>query len=425
MFLRGGLGALAIPFLHSALPRRAWSADFTGPKRALFYYVPNGMPMPWWIPNQLGANYDLPEVLLPLAPIQGEVSVLSGLDMPAAADDLPGDHARGTASFLTSTRIRKTAGADISNGISIDQVLAAQLGSETAFPSLQIGTIAGGNTGDCTGGYSCAYSRNISWAGSATPMPNITDPGALFDRLFGNANTLPADHADRRSRLRASVLDNVVGDANTLHGQLGSGDRAKLEEYLTAVREIELRLEVPEGSCGGGERPSDAEFEDRVSAMADLMVRAMQCDLTRVLSFMMGPAASNQPFDFIGIPGAHHQISHHQNDDKNLANLRQIGAWEVARFVELLQAMAAIDEGGASMLDNSLVYFGSEISDGDLHSHQDIPVLVAGRAGGLYEPGTHTAHGNAPMANLFLAIAGLFGVHLDNFGDDGTQPLAI
>jgi len=425
MFLRGGLGALAIPFLHSALPRRAWGTPAAAPQRVLFFYVPNGMPMPWWTPTQTGPGYDLPDVLGPLAALQSEVSVLSGLNMPAATDALPGDHARGTASFLTCTKIRKTAGADISNGISIDQIAAAALGTTTPFPSLQVGLIPGGNTGDCTAGYSCAYSRNISWAGPATPMPNVTDPRALFDRLFGNTGTLPADIAARREAVRASVLDNVTGDANALYAQLGTSDRAKLDEYLTAVRELELRLGTTGGSCGAMERPPETGFAQRMDLMSELMVLAMQCDLTRVISFMMGPGASNQSFDFIGIAGAHHQISHHQNDDNNLESLREIGSWEVGRFADLLGRMAAVDEGGASLLDNALVYFGSEISDGDTHSHIDIPVLLAGRGGGVYEPGTHTAHGGAPMADLFIAMMNLLGVELDAFGDDGTGSLQL
>jgi hypothetical protein len=424
-FLQGSLGALAIPLLHSALPRKAWATELQRPQRVLFYYVPNGMPMPWWTPSQLGPGYDLPEVLQPLAGLQSSVSVLSGLDMPAATDPLPGDHARGTASFLTATRIRKTAGADISNGISIDQILAAELGSETPFPSLQVGLIPGGNTGDCTAGYSCAYSRNISWAGTATPMPNITDPQVLFDRLFGNSSSLPPDIAERRTALRHSVLDSVVGDANTLHAQLGQSDRAKLDEYLTSVRELELRVGTPGGTCGNMERPTNPGFADRIDLMTELMVLAMQCDLTRVMTFMMGPAASNQSFDFIGIPGAHHQISHHQNDDKNLESLRQIGAWEISQFADLLSRMTAVGEDDGTLLDNALVYFGSEISDGDAHSHVDIPVLLAGHGGGAYVPGTHTTHGGRPMADLFLSMAGLMGVNLTSFGDDGSQPLDL
>lgn len=427
--LRGAATALALPLLPSALPRAARAEEVAAPLRMVIWYVPNGLRADVFVPDRLGEGYDLKETTQALAPIQGHVSVLSGLSNLAAEDVVPGDHARGTGSFLTCVPVRRTAGNDIYNGISMDQVAANARGHETPFPSLQLGIQPGGNTGDCTAGYSCAYTRNVAWANEITPLPNLTDPRLLFERLFGVEGSLDPAVRLLRSRVDASLLDDVRLQAEALNRRLGVEDRAKLDQYLTAVREVEVRVQsLGQGSCGAGEPPPAAtalSYPDHVATMNELLALALQCDLTRIATFMIGPAASNQTYDFVGVPGAHHQVSHHQNDPKNLADLAKIGAWEVGRFAELVARLADTPDGeDGSLLDHSLVLFSSEIEDGDRHTHRNLPVLLAGGAGGAHLPGKHRRYaGDRPIADLFLWMLQTFGVEADRFGIDGTRPL--
>lgn len=427
-FLRAAGVTLALPFMPSALPRELWAAGGTTPRRLLFWFVPNGMPMDWWTPSNSGAGYDLPQMLEPLAPIQHKVSVLSGLANEAArVQGVPGDHARGTGTFLTCRTLNHSVD-DIYNGVSVDQVAAQALGSETLFPSLELGMDGGATVGDCDNGYSCAYQRNISWSSPTTPLPKITDPRLLFSRLFAGVDpSLTQAEIERRRALRLSVLDSVYGDAQSLRARLSRSDALKMDEYLHSVRELEVRIEsLGESTCIAPVAPAaDLGFEARLAALRELMVVAMRCDLTRVTSFMFGNGGSNRNHSFIDAPGAHHEISHHQGNEENLAILRTIGRWEVDQFSQLLLAMDAVDEGGGcSLLDNSMIYFGSEIEDGDTHSHSNLPVLLAGGGGGELVPGRHIVYGEqTPVANLFMAMLENFGVLTTSFGEDGHEGL--
>jgi len=414
--------------MPSALPRELWAAGNTNPRRLMFWFVPNGMQMDWWTPSSTGSDYDLPEMLEPLAPIQHKVSVLSGLANEAArVQGVPGDHARGTGTFLTCRTLNHSVD-DIYNGTSVDQVAAQALGSETLFPSLELGLDGGAPVGDCDNGYSCAYQRNISWSSPTTPLPKITDPRLLFSRLFAGVDpTLTQAEIERRRALRLSVLDSVYGDAQSLRGKLSRSDALKMDEYLHSVRELEVRIEnLGESTCTAPTAPAaELDFEARLAALRELMVVAMRCDLTRITSFMFGNGGSNRNHSFIGAPGAHHEISHHQGNEENLSILRTIGRWEVDHFAQLLLAMDAVDEGsGCSLLDNSMIYFGSEIEDGDSHSHSNLPVLLAGGGGGELVPGRHIIYGEqTPVANLFMAMLENFGVLTTSFGEDGHEVL--
>ena len=417
-FLGGAGATVALPVLSSLLPSRARAA---GPEdvRLLFYYVPNGMHMPAWTPDGEGLDWEPSEILAPLAAHQDRVSVLSGLDnLPARVPGVPGDHARGTGSFLTCTTVVRTEGDEIGNGISIDQVVAQAIGGGSTFPSLQLGTSGGASVGGCDSGYSCAYTRNISWAGEATPLPKVTSPDLVFNRLFAGFEVgLTEAERARRRLYRSSVLDTVTGDADRLMPLLGRSDQLKLDEYLTAVRELELRIEADANS--GCQAPDIAGWEDhtsRVRAMNDLLVAALTCGQTRIASFMLDNAASNRSYEFLGVPESHHQLSHHGQDPLSHAGLTAIGTWEVEQLAHLLDGLAAVTEGEGSLLDNTLVYFASELADGDAHHHTGLPVVLAG-GGAHLGTGQHRVYEGRPMADLFLTMAATAGVSLASFGD--------
>jgi hypothetical protein len=427
-FLGGGAAVVALPFLESL--RNPAGAAATAPVRTLFWYVPCGIRMEHWRPDSTGRNYDLKRILAPIAPMQDKVSVFTGLANRAASVPVAGDHARGTGSFLTCMECRLTDGDDIENGISIDQVIANEMGGQTLFRSLELGAEGGLSIGNCDSGYSCAYSRNISWLDEDTPLPKSTDPSVVYDRLFaGFDQSLTQEDIDRRKRWRTSVLDHALDDANALHGRLSTSDRAKLDEYLTGLRELEQRIQGADaGTCLPGARPEDVyAYEDIVRVMTDLQVKALECDLTRVITFMMENGGSYRSFDFIGVTGGHHELSHHQGDPTKLEALSQIGTWEMEQFNYLLQQMDSIVESnGVTLLDNSLVFLSSEISDGDRHNHDDLPVLLAGSGQGVHDAGRHVDLGTeTPIADLFLAMAEAMGVSPGSFGQDGTAPLDL
>jgi len=427
-FLRGAGVAVALPFLDAMWPRAARAQAAASARRFLAWYVPNGIHMADWTPATTGSNYTLPPILAPLAPIRDDVLVLTGLANPAANANLPGDHARGTGSFLSARQVKFTAGADIENGISLDQRIAQGVGAATSLPSLQLGAESGGSTGNCDSGYSCAYARNISWAGPQTPLAKETNPVSAFERLFQGAGALlPPAELERRRLLRLSILDTVTEDANRLRLELGSSDRQKLDEYLTGVRALEVRVQsIDTSQCEATEPADPADFVARLAAMTDMIVLAFQCDRTRVVSFMQSNAGSNQTYPWLDVFDGHHQISHHQNNPVNFALLRTINTWEVGNFASLVARLAAIQEPGGSLLDSSLIFFSSEIEDGDAHRHSNLPILLAGSGGGAVQPGRHLRFtGSPPVANLFLTMLRAFGVQDATFGQHGTAPLTL
>lgn len=428
-FLRSSASILALPMLSSALPRSAWAADPDGPPlRMIFWYVPNGIVMNHWTPTSSGEEYDLPQILAPLAPVQSDVSVITGLGNQAAVVSQAGDHARGTGSFLTCETVFFTSGADIYNGISVDQVYAQAIGSQTPFPSLELGMEGGSSSGSCDSGYPCAYPRNISWASPTTPMPKITNPRTAFNRIFASFDpTITQEELDRKKEQRLSILDFVLEDIQQLNGRLGNKDRLKLDEYLTAVRQLETRLTtLNEGECLPGEGPeSGVTFQQSVAFMNEIMVLALQCDMTRVATFMLGNGGSNRTYGFIGVPGAHHEMSHHGNDSDKLTDLAVIDTWEVGQFANLVEQLGAVqEEDGSRLLDNTLACFSSEIEDGNTHRHHNLPVLLAGGGRGAHRAGRHiNVAENTPIANLYLSMLQAGGVETETFGSDGTSVL--
>lgn len=427
-FLGGAGAALTLPWFESMQSSKALAAD-GAPKRILAYYFPDGIHMPKWRPSIVGAGYDLPPILAPLGDLKSKVNVISGLANRPARPDGPGDHASGTGAFLTVAHPKKTEGADIQNGISMDQVAANTLKEFTRIPSLQLGIDGGSGVGDCDSGYSCAYARNISWASATQPLPKITSPAAAFDQLFAGFDPqATAEEQAKRTLYRTSVLDHVREDAKRLHGRLGTTDRAKLDQYLTGVDELEEKISKASTgpACDPFDRPGDpGDIVAHSDIMNRLMTLAFQCDSTRVISFMLANAGSNRSYEFLGVSGGHHEISHHQSLQENFDKLTIIDTWEVQQFANLLQMLDDVEDvGGGTLLDNSLVFFSSEISDGNAHNHNDMPILLAGSAGGEIQTGRHLVYEGEPsVAKLFVSMLNATGVEAEAFGDDsGSLP---
>jgi hypothetical protein len=430
--LRGFGVSIALPFLESILPRTCGN-DVAPPRRMAFVYAPNGKHMPDWTPKSDGADFVLPPTLEPLRSVRGEVLVLSGLAQRKANGngDGPGDHARAMATFLTGRQARKTGGADLRVGVSVDQLAAAHVGRVTRFPSLEVGCEGGRDGGGCDHGYSCAYQTNLSWRSESTPAPKEVDPRLVFERLFGDRLAPGGDAArDHRERERKSVLDFAASDARRLRDRLAVADRRKLDEYLDGVREVEQRIErvQPKVEIGEGTivRPTGVpqDFREHARLLADLIVLAFRTDQTRVVTFVLGNDGSNRGYREIGVADGHHDLSHHGGDPAKHAKLAVINRMHVAQFAYLVERLKAVPEGGGTLLDNCMVMYGSGISDGDRHDHDDLPVLLAGRGGGTIRPGRHVRYPRgSPLSNLYLAMLDRNGVATELFGD-GTARLA-
>jgi hypothetical protein len=386
-----------------------------------------------WTPIGEGANYALPAngILAPLMPYRQKVFIPTGLDNIPARPDGVGDHGSGCGAFMTATHVAKTEGADIRNGVSVDQVAAQTLGMGVRYKSLELGIEAGASVGGCDSGYSCAYTRNISWAGATSPNPKLTSSRLAFDRLFAGFDpNATAEQIARRLKYRTSVLDYAHGEANSLRGKLAKTDQQKLDQYLDGVRELETRLALPSALCAPGAGPTqELEYVEHVKFMLDLIALAFSCDQTRVATFMLGNAGSNRTHTQIGIADAHHDLSHHQGDAAKRAKLVQIDTWEVQQLAYLLGKLEmAKDADGSSVLDNTIGFFSSEIEDGNSHAHTRMPILVFGRAGGAVKSGTHVSYASAApnvrrVSNLFIALLQSVGVTVGSFGDDGNQVL--
>jgi len=438
-FLRG-LGTLvALPVLESLLPRSPLlgaAAKPAPPSRLAFLYVPNGVHMPDWTPQATGAGFEFPELLAPLRPFKSDLLVLSGLTQDKARPngDGPGDHARAAAAFLTGAQPRKTAGANIRAGVSADQVAAAKVGQTTPFPSLELGCDRGQQAGNCDSGYSCAYSANISWKSESTPMAKEIDPKLVFERLFGGGTTSEAAEARaRRDQARKSVLDFIREDAARLRGKLGAADARKLGEYFEGVREIEKRIEKAQASkekpvrLPHYEKPDGIprEYADHIRLMCDLLVLAFQANLTRVATFMLANEGSNRSYPWIGVGEGHHDISHHGGDKEKHAKLKKINLFHVQQLAYFLGKLKAVKEGGESLLDRSMIVYGSGISDGNSHNHDELPLLVAGKGCGTLKPGRHLRYPkNTPLNNLFLSLLDRMDSSTETLGDSaGRLPL--
>jgi Protein of unknown function (DUF1552) len=426
-----GLGAsVALPMLDAMRP--AFAATEPDPLRLAFTYVPNGITPADWTPTGQGRDFQMSRILKPLEPWREQLLVLSGLAHKNgnALGDGPGDHARAGASFLTGVHPRKTAGADIKNGVSVDQIAARAIGQTTRLLSLELGCEESRTVGNCDSGYSCAYTNSISWRSDTTPNPPETNPRMAFERLFGaDEITLDAEARERRTRDRRSVLDFVAGRTRSLTRDLGPSDRRKLDEYLTGVREIERQIERAEADPRRVEAPFGkpagipAEFADYVKLMFDLQVAALQADLTRVVTFMMGREGSLQSYPEIGVPDSHHPLTHHRGQPDLVERVTKINVFHVELFSHLVGRLAATKDGDKTLLDRVAIVYGSGLADGDRHTHEDLPVVVVG--GGLGTGRHVVCPPETPMTNLYLTLLERMGVQSEALGDStGRLPLA-
>ena len=395
------------------------------PVRSVFVFYPNGVNPQHWRPDGVGRSAKYGRTLAPLQPLRDRVTVFSGLaiDGGRAHGDGPGDHARAASSFLTCAHPRKTGGSDIHVGVSVDQLMVEHLGVATTFPSLEVGMERGRKSGVCDSGYSCAYSGNISWRTPSTPVAKETNPKAVFARLFGDPDVAYDAEIMRQKRVRhRSVLDAVNADARSLAARLGATDRRKLDDYLQSVRELEQRLdrlddEVPEMDVPEGliERGS---YTDRLDLMYEILAMALSSDSTRVVSFMLGNAGSNRTYRFLGVPDAHHGLSHHGKDEKKRERIARIDNFHIKAFGRFLERLAGEQDGDGDLLSQSMVLYGSGLGDGNRHNHDDLPVLLAGEGGGRVSGRGHVRLGEeTPMANLYLAMMHAVGREDERFAD--------
>ena len=438
-FLKGLGLAVALPAMESLLPKglnaafagstRPLGASTTGaPLRAAFLYVPNGVNQKAWWPTGEGSAFELGRTMQPLASLKDKVQVFGGLDHlnATAGKDGAGDHARASSTFLTGVRVKKTAGSDIHAGVSVDQLIAQRIGHQTRFPSLELTCDGVRKSGGCDSGYSCAYDFNMSWRTPTTPMSPEPNPRLVFERLFGSgpSGERRKNYA-RRIEQQKSVLDFVLDDARELQGALATKDKAKLDEYLTSVREIEARIQRSE-SLGESADPAvdtpagiPASHREHVRLMCDMMVLAFRTDSTRVASLILAHDGSNRAFPEIGIPEGHHFLSHHQSKADRLEKVAQIDLFymqEYARFLENLEATKDVD--GRSILDNSMIVYGCGNGDGNRHNHDNLPFLLAGGGAGTLTPGRFVQAQGKPMSNVFLSMIDRFGIEgVERFGD--------
>jgi hypothetical protein len=435
MLLRGLGTGIGLPLLDAMLPRLAvagLSAPTKPPVRLAFVYVPNGKNMKHWTPSEEGTDYSLPSTLAPLQELKNDFLVLSGLtcDKARANGDGAGDHARAMSAFLTGCQPKKTSGADIRVGISVDQLAAQRVGGATRFPSLEIGCEGGRQAGNCDSGYSCAYSSTISWRSESTPVPKETNPQLLFDRLFGRGSADDRDAARAKRELyNKSILDLVRDDAKRLENSLGAADRRKLDEYLSAIRELETRIgtsaratetaknvDYPRPEKDVSKKPAD--YPTHIQLLNDLLVLAFRTDQTRIATFVFANEGSQRTYPFVGVSEGHHDLSHHQNNAQKLEKLRKINEFHVQQLADLLKKLKGVNDGGHSLLDQCMLVYGSGNSDGNRHNHDDLPILLAGRGGGSIAPGRHVRYQKeTPITNLYIELLDRMNVKVDRFGD--------
>ena len=439
-FLRGLGATLALPLLDAMVP--AGSALAKTParstKRLGFIYIPNGANMSQWTPAAEG-GLELSPILSPLAPVHDQIVIPTGLAhrQAEAWGDGNGEHSRASGVWLNGVHPKRTEGSDVQAGTTADQIAAAKIGQETPLPSLEISLENSFVVGNCDNGYSCVYTNTIAWRTPTTPLPMEHNPRVVFERLFGEGGTTE----QRVARLQEdrSILDAVRDDMTRLERKLGAGDRARVSQYLDAVREIERRIQRIESQADEATLPENLarpvgipeSFTEHAQLMFELQALAFQADITRVFTYLIGREQTAQSYPEVGVPDAHHTVSHHQMDPAKLEQYAKINTYHVDLLAGFLKRLADTPDGDGTLLDQSLILYGGGISDGDQHSHIDLPLILAGGGGGQVQGNRHLRYPtDTPMANLLLTMLDKAGVvHPEQFGDStgvlNLEPLSV
>jgi hypothetical protein len=421
-FLRGMGAAVALPLLDAMVPSMTAVAKTAASpvKRLAFVYMPMGCDLPRWTPPGGERIVEWSPTLQSLAPVSEQLTVISNLELKNA---YPGTHATSNASFLSAAKAKWTESTDYHLGTTVDQVAAQQIGHQTLLPSLELSMDLLQTVGQCDNGYACVYQNNLSWSSPTTPLPAEAHPRVVFERLFGEGGSA----ADRGAALRrrASLLDSVRVDIARLQQRLGPEDRARVGQYLETVREVERRIQKAESQTKDAplpdlDRPAGvpASYAEHARLMFDLQVLAMQGDVTRVLTFQLARETSNRSYNEIGVPDPHHPLTHHGNDPAKVARMAKINAFHVSLFAYYLEKLRSTPEADGSLLDHSLVLYGSGMGDPNIHDHVNLPVLVAGGRGTAAKGPRHIKYAEpTPLANLHLTLLDRVGVRLDAFAD--------
>jgi Protein of unknown function (DUF1552) len=426
--LRGAGAAVALPLLDAMIPAHtALSKTAAAPKlRMTFVYFPHGAVMDKWTPRKEGADFDLPQIIAPLKPFQKQLTIISGLEnKPAIAAPV---HAVTPGTWLGCVPPRISH--DPLGGTTADQIAAQHIGQGTSLPSLEVATEERGGEGSCDRNYGCSYGKTISFRDPSTPLPMEHNPRKLFQQLFGQGDT--AEERVLMTQEDLSILDLVRADARDLSRVLGAHDRAQLDDYLTTVREIERRVaqissrdlskvNLPDAPSG-----IPSHFDEHIRLMFDMIALAYQANLTRVASYMMAAEVSNQPYNFIGISDAFHPLSHHANNPQKLDRLAKLQTWHTSEFAKFLKKLADLPDGEGSMLDNSIILYGSNMSDSNLHNHYPLPTAIVGGGAGKLRGNQHLRYADkTPIANVHLTLLDRAGIDIEKFGDSTTKLVEI
>ncbi|MCA9171277.1 MAG: DUF1552 domain-containing protein [Planctomycetales bacterium] len=429
-FLRGMGTMLALPLLDAMLPaltaQGQTSASPAKLRRLGFVYMPMGSDLTRWTPSGDSLLGDLPPTLEPLAPVREHVTAVSNLELRNA---YPGTHATSNAAFLSAARAKLTESTDYYLGTTVDQLAAKQIGRETQLPSLELAMDLLATVGQCDNGYACVYQNNLSWSSPTTPLPAEAHPRLVFETLFGDGGT--PEQRQAALQRRASLLDSVLDDFHRLQKQLGATDRERVNSYLETVREVERRIQQAEATARDNPLPDldrpvgvPASYAEHARLMFDLQVLALQGDITRVITFQLARETSNRTYPEIGVPEAHHPLTHHGNDPQKIAQMAKINRFHVSLFAEFVAKLKATPEADGTLLDHSLYLYGSGMGNPNVHDHVNLPILVAGGAAGRMRGGRHLTFAEpTPLANLHLALLEKVGVQVDSFADS-QGPLA-